>query len=651
MSAPQKEQSPETQTGPEPGFYAGEKALALSWPHILFLLIAYCAFHYGLDLHAKSFQTPLSVTTWYPAMGLAIAFILCFGARLIWIVCLGFLIGNIGIWEYWQINPITLLPALANSAAVALAAWFLMPLARLKPHDWTFYHLARLLGGALIAATISGMSIIGLWYGLGRMSLWRAANALAEWLLGDVIGILILTPLLLVMMAPLMIRLLSPEGGQAFLQGLLRPLIRPKSGWPQHPLMIPLAITFATALILYVVFLSPIGKTQNLLFLCFLPPIWAALRYGFPGAMISATLVAIAGLGIAVYLVDPILIMPSRTEIHIFQLFLLVLVLISYILGMAVDELDRARAIIEGQKANLEETVKRRTYALIKENSERQKAEHNLRRMNEKLEQRVLDRTSALKDALVRAERANDAKSQFLHNMNHELRTPLNAVIGFSEMLRREELGPLGHRKYAEYAHDINKAGHHLLSLVGDLLDSASMDDHDDLPLDMKPHDLHHILCEACRMVQPKADAKQITIDLVAPLKNRHALADYHRLLQILLNLIDNAIKFSPPHSSIRIYMEQEADEVIIRIIDQGPGIPETQLLYVFDRFWRGNQSQLSNPGGMGLGLAIARSLVLRHGGSLELYNEPKAGACACLILPIADKSPADAAPEDPSQE
>lgn len=595
--------------------------------------ILYIVLHLALEAHAQAFLSPLKITAWYPPNAIAIVFLVMVGLRVWPIIIIAFILGNLAIWEHWQIDWSTVIPPILNAGAAIAGGALLLRNRRFIPGPyWSLKGLAGFCLVSLTVAVLSACGTQGLWLLLGRISPAVLPRMFSEWILGDMIGLMVLTPFLLVIAVPLGRLLLSSRPDHIW-----RTLISHIRKNPYRALE-ALALFGFTILTINLIFLSPLAQWHNILFLCFLPVLWAVLRYGFTGATVIVTVIAFSGLTAALFLSDPTILFPNRYSFHIFQLLVLILALVGYTLGVAMDELRRAKLSIEGHRQELEKIVAVRTQELSREIEERRRIEDALRAMNDQLEHRVLERTNALNKARERAERASDAKTRFLQNMSHELHTPLNAVLGFAQLLEREELGPLGHPKYQGYAHHIMAAGSHLLSLVGDLLDMASLTE-ENYPLQCRPLDLRTLAKDACLMSEPRAMERHIILKINNGPDAMIVNSDKHRLLQVLLNLINNAIKFSPEKSTITISTRTENRTAILEIQDEGPGIDPNDTELVFERFWRSSNSQLSDQGGMGLGLAIARSLTERHGGTLALHSEGHSGTCAVIRLPLYDQT------------
>lgn len=587
----------------------------------------YLVLHLLLEMHAHAFRSPLTVTAWYPPLGLALSYFLCRGRNSWPVVALGFFLGVLLVWGTHSGWVDALRIALSNTFAAWLGAQLLKRRSDLMGRNWGLGDLAAVLGVAALMGIVSGALILGYWALAGQMEISRLPPAFGEWILGDMIGIMLIAPLALVILAPFSLCMQS--------HGIRAMTARWMASVSHRPerLLEALAFVLVNAAIIFWVFLSQDARDFNLFFLCFLPVLWAVLRYGFVGATLTAAGIDILGLTAILYFGVPGGMSDNLMAVHYFQLFVMMLAIIAYTLGITLDRLRHAREALDRQSRNLEGQVERRTSQLASEIEERRHAEDKLRRLNDSLEQRVIARTEALNDARKRAERANEAKTHFLQNMSHELRTPLNAVIGFAQILEAEMLGPLGSPKYKDYARDINKAGSHLLSLVGDLLEMASLTGAD-RPLHLEPCSLRHVLDAVRVMAEPRATETGVGLAIDRNGSDIRLMADHPRLVQVLLNLVGNAIKFTPRGGHVDMAFRLEDGDAIIEISDTGPGIAKEDLPHIFDRFWRGSRSELTGAGGMGLGLPIAKSLAERHGGSLVIESRRGKGTRAIVRLP-----------------
>jgi signal transduction histidine kinase/DNA-binding response OmpR family regulator len=268
----------------------------------------------------------------------------------------------------------------------------------------------------------------------------------------------------------------------------------------------------------------------------------------------------------------------------------------------------------------------------------------SLQKAHDELELRVEERTAELvaaqkkvedySESILRAkediERASRFKDQFLSTMSHELRTPLNAVLGFSELLSDDRYGPLTERQ-ARYVNHIHTSGQHLLRLINDILDLSKIEA-GRLQLNIEDVAVEFSFAEVCESLQPLVDKNEHQLIQQAP-RGLAIRADGTRFRQILMNLLGNAIKFTPKGGKIELLAKQVDDKVRIEVRDSGPGIPPEEKQRIFEAFHRMAQTEKTSEG-TGLGLAITRRLVELHGGRLDVDSPPGAGACFFFTLP-----------------
>ncbi|MEP7209219.1 MAG: HAMP domain-containing sensor histidine kinase [Alphaproteobacteria bacterium] len=232
-----------------------------------------------------------------------------------------------------------------------------------------------------------------------------------------------------------------------------------------------------------------------------------------------------------------------------------------------------------------------------------------------------------------RAERASQAKSVFLANMSHELRTPLNAINGFSEMLVHQVYGPLGDERYKGYAEDILSSGQHLLDMINDILDMAKIEA-GKMQITPRPIDASDAVDAAVRMIRRRASDKQVTLtfdpDDDLPEINGDSLA----IKQMTLNLVSNAIKFTDGGGEISVAVLRENDWLVIRVSDNGCGIPENDLPRLGQPFEQAQAPEGRNSQGTGLGLALTKSFAEMHGGYLSIESQVKVGTTVSIYLP-----------------
>jgi len=231
------------------------------------------------------------------------------------------------------------------------------------------------------------------------------------------------------------------------------------------------------------------------------------------------------------------------------------------------------------------------------------------------------------------AEAASRAKSEFLAVTSHELRTPLNAIIGFSQLALRKPFGPLGER-YADYLKDIEESGTHLLELINDILDVAKAES-GRFDLYEEACDVRRVIASSLRLLHRRAMRAKLAVTLKVPDTLPLLMADARRLKQMLLNLLGNAIKFTPPGGTILIEAGIEKDGVLaISISDSGIGIGEKHLENVLEPFFQVDSSHARSAEGVGLGLPLVASIIARHGGTLGLTSELGEGTTATLRFP-----------------
>ena len=258
--------------------------------------------------------------------------------------------------------------------------------------------------------------------------------------------------------------------------------------------------------------------------------------------------------------------------------------------------------------------------------TKRKQAEEEILRLNAELEQRVQTRTMEL-------ERALRAKDEFLASMSHELRTPLNAILGLSESLSEHTAGPLN-EKQQRYAKTISESGHHLLSLINDILDLARIEA-GQIVLNVSEVDLKQVCEASLRMINELALRKQqyVTLDVD---DIGSIWVDERRLKQILVNLLSNAVKFTPANGSLGLTVRGDPQEkrVMFTVWDKGIGIHENDLTLLFRPFVQLDSRLAREAPGTGLGLALVAQMVRLHGGSVNVESQPGEGSRFTVTLP-----------------
>lgn len=240
-------------------------------------------------------------------------------------------------------------------------------------------------------------------------------------------------------------------------------------------------------------------------------------------------------------------------------------------------------------------------------------------------------RTEEVRTALA----GSQAKSQFLAAMSHELRTPLNAIIGFSEVQISQMFGPIGDARYLEYARDIHRSGSHLLALINDVLDFSKLDAYG-LDIQEEPVDLAELLAEAVHLMRGQSERSQVALRLEAADGLPMLYADPRRLRQIVLNLMSNALKFTPKDGEVVVAATWTPTGYEIAVRDTGIGIEPADIESALEPF-RQVDNSLSRPfEGTGLGLPLAKRLAERHEGTLSLESAPGVGTTVTVWLPAA---------------
>ncbi len=238
-----------------------------------------------------------------------------------------------------------------------------------------------------------------------------------------------------------------------------------------------------------------------------------------------------------------------------------------------------------------------------------------------------------LRSAKDQAEQAYAARTQFLANMSHELRTPLNAIIGFSEMMQRQLLGPIGTEKYLEYIGGIRESGEHLLDLISDILDMSKIEA-GKYDLAFEKVNIAKVFKLTLHMVEARAQDAGVRIKMDNISEDLCIIADRRAILQIVLNIASNAVKFTKKGGEVFMSVQEREDHILLKITDTGVGIPAHKIASVTKPFEQVSSSYAREHSGSGLGLSITKDLTEMHGGSLYIESRLGEGTSVSVRLP-----------------
>jgi signal transduction histidine kinase len=254
-----------------------------------------------------------------------------------------------------------------------------------------------------------------------------------------------------------------------------------------------------------------------------------------------------------------------------------------------------------------------------------------LKELYDGLEQKVADRTAQLQAANLELERASRLKSEFLTMISHEFRTPLTSIMSFTELLLDHAAGQVN-QEQREYLTDVLESSQRLLHMINDLLDLSRLEA-GKIKLFREVVAMHDLARDAEHTVRPLAEKKGITLTVECPAGLPLVQADPLRVTQVLLNLMGNAIKFTPEGGSIRMTARESGDFLEVAVTDTGIGIAPEEQARVFEAF---RQAGRQRPEGSGLGLALARSFIELHGGRIWVDSEPGMGSTFRFTLPLS---------------
>jgi signal transduction histidine kinase len=239
----------------------------------------------------------------------------------------------------------------------------------------------------------------------------------------------------------------------------------------------------------------------------------------------------------------------------------------------------------------------------------------------------------ALEKALEKTEAASQAKTLFLANMSHELRTPLNAIIGFSQIIRDQIMGPIGKPVYADYAKDVCDAGEHLLEIINNVLDASRVEVN---KFDLKEEtvEIGELVQSAIQTVRVQAGKKSIALEQRLPEEPVGLRADTLRLRQVLINLLANAVKFTPEGGRVTLSFEASPAAAVFAVADTGIGMSPDEIAVATEPFRQIENALVKRHEGIGLGLSLAKHMTEMHSGTLEIISEKGVGTTVRVVLP-----------------
>ena len=247
----------------------------------------------------------------------------------------------------------------------------------------------------------------------------------------------------------------------------------------------------------------------------------------------------------------------------------------------------------------------------------------------------IQDHDGRMRVAWQEAEAASRAKTEFLANMSHELRTPLNAIIGFSEIIKSELLGELGVDRYRFYAQDTFDSGHHLLEVINDILDISKVEA-GEFELHEDATDLSEMVNQSVRFVRERAEKAGVGLVVELAPDVPQLFVDPRLIKQGLINLLTNAIKFTPGPGNVTVRAENTSDgSVLLSVTDTGIGIGEEQIPSILQPFSQVESAFSRSHEGTGLGLPLTNSFIEAHGGSMEVKSTVGEGTTVTLLFPF----------------
>lgn len=563
----------------------------------------------------------VGLSLWYPTAGLTMALLLAFGTRLLPLAFIASFIGIVAADHTMPFADLVVFAALASGVPVlchALAAWFLRDILTFNRRFSSLRAAVQFLIVMPLAAMATSLAAVASALVIAGLPTHAFIDIWLGWWLGDLLGLLTVAPTFLVFAAPIAsdwverrpVRWLADSGRRDKAAKTTR-----------GRALVAIAILIAAIALLAATGLpywrSSSGGGANTVglefgFLLFLPMIWVGIRFGAPGSTLAILVITIA-------VASAVAASGAYVASGPYQLLIGSMAAIGLALGAAVSARNHAMASLEAARQDLERRVEARTRDLRDEVERRSRAEAHARA------------------AQAAAEAASSAKSTALSQMTHEFRTPLNAIIGFSDMMRGELLGPLGTPKYLNYAEHIHSSGRHLLAMLDDIIDLSRVEA-GIVTVAAERIDLAGLAREASELLQTDIEPKSMRLTLNLP-DHAPIIGDTCRVRQILLNLLSNAIKYTPAEGAVEMAVETLPDgRVQLSITDNGRGIDPDDLAHLGQPFFRGHHAERLEESGSGIGLTVVFQYARAHGATVAFDSTPGEGTRVTVVFPRPER-------------
>jgi signal transduction histidine kinase len=510
-----------------------------------------------------------SASAVWPPTGIAVAALLLLGTQVWPVIAVGAFLVNL---TTSGVAISSLAIATGNTLEGIVAAWLASRFARGRTAFDRPADVVRFTAAAVVACTIAASVGTGSLVAAGLALSSEAASVWLTWWLGDVVGAILVAPLILLWTS------------------------RPSTAWTRPSAVEVAGLVACLIAVSFGVYTGPIGaRHYPLQFVVTAVLLWPAFRFGRRLTATSAVLVAAIAIFATIRGLGPFARDSINESLLLVQAFVGVT---TTVMLMVAAEVGQRRAV---------------------------EAEIRLRQAEEARAQLIGERA-----ARHEAEEASRVKDRFLATLSHELRTPLNAALGWARLLLDLPPGDdrAGKALDAIYRNLLVQA-----RLVSDIMD-VSRAAAGTLALQRAPVDAAAVVHAAIETMREAAAGRSVTFRTGGLDRPVRIMGDAHRLQQVVWNLLDNALKFSGPDAMISIALMRKGDAVEISVADNGPGIDTAFLPHMFEEFRQADESTTRAHGGLGLGLAIARRIVEQHGGTIDVANRSEGGAVFTISLP-----------------